>query len=356
MNAPVLSQETKRTLAWIAVAIVFLALLKLLAPTLTPFVFAFILSYILHPGVEWLQRHRVPRVLGVFLMILVLAVVGVALMLLILAVLQREVPAIREQLPGMLARLNTALSPRLAEMGLHVSFDFPGLRKLLTEQLAASPDDVMARALNYLRVSGSAAIQLLGIAFLVPIVMFYLLMDWNMLMRRIETAVPRRWLPKTHELAAETDGLLSQYLRGQIIVMLVLAVYYSAGLALAGFDVALPVGIFTGLAVFIPYIGFGVGLSLAILAALLQFGNLYGLLAVAVVYGIGQFLESFYLTPRLVGERIGLHPLAVILALLAFGQLFGFFGILLALPISAVLLVGLRQIRQLYLGSRLYQD
>jgi predicted PurR-regulated permease PerM len=256
----------------------------------------------------------------------------------------------------MLARLNTALSPRLAEMGLHVSFDFPGLRKLLTEQLAASPDDVMARALNYLRVSGSAAIQLLGIAFLVPIVMFYLLMDWNMLMRRIETAVPRRWLPKTRELAAETDGLLSQYLRGQIIVMLVLAVYYSAGLALAGFDVALPVGIFTGLAVFIPYIGFGVGLSLAILAALLQFGNLYGLLAVAVVYGIGQFLESFYLTPRLVGERIGLHPLAVILALLAFGQLFGFFGILLALPISAVLLVGLRQIRQLYLGSRLYQD
>ena len=168
--------------------------------------------------------------------------------------------------------------------------------------------------------------------------------------------MPRRWLPKARELAAETDGLLSQYLRGQIIVMLVLAVYYSAGLALAGFDVALPVGIFTGLAVFIPYIGFGVGLTLAILAALLQFGNLYGLLAVAVVYGIGQFLEGFYLTPRLVGERIGLHPLAVILALLAFGQLFGFFGILLALPMSAVLLVGLRQIRKLYLGSRLYQD
>jgi len=306
--------------------------------------------------VEWLQRRRVPRVLGVFLMILMLTVVGVALMLLILAVLQREIPAIREQLPGMLAKLNAFLSPKLAEMGLHVSFDFPGLRVLLTEQLAASPDDVVARVLNYLRVSGSAAIQVLGILFLVPIVMFYLLMDWNMLMRRLETAVPRRWLPKTRELAAETDGLLSQYLRGQIIVMLVLAVYYSAGLALAGFDVALPVGIFTGLAVFIPYIGFGVGLSLAILSALLQFGNLYGLLAVAVVYGIGQFLESFYLTPRLVGERIGLHPLAVILALLAFGQLFGFFGILLALPISAVLLVGLRQIRQLYLSSRLYRD
>ncbi|MDE2203192.1 MAG: AI-2E family transporter [Burkholderiaceae bacterium] len=356
MNAPMLTQETKRTLAWLAVAVLFLALLKLLAPTLTPFVFAFILSYILHPGVHWLQRHRVPRVFSVFLMIVVLSIVGVALTLLVLAVLQKEIPAIREQLPGMLAKVNAVLSPRLAELGVHVRFDFPGLRRLLSDQLAASPDDVMATTLNYLRVSGSAAAQVLGMVFLVPIVMFYLLMDWNMLMRRLETAVPRRWLAKTRELAAETDGLLSQYLRGQIIVMLVLAVYYSAGLALAGFDVALPVGIFTGLAVFIPYIGFGVGLTLAVLSALLQFGNLYGLLAVAVVYGIGQFLESFYLTPRLVGERIGLHPLAVILALLAFGQLFGFFGILLALPISAVLLVGLRQIRQLYLNSKLYRD
>ncbi|CAJ0774655.1 Putative transport protein [Ralstonia condita] len=356
MNAPMLTQETKRTLAWLAVAVLFLALLKLLAPTLTPFVFAFILSYILHPGVHWLQRHRVPRVFSVFLMIVVLSIVGVALTLLVLAVLQKEIPAIREQLPGMLAKVNAVLSPRLAELGVHVRFDFPGLRRLLSDQLAASPDDVMATTLNYLRVSGSAAAQVLGMVFLVPIVMFYLLMDWNMLMRRLETAVPRRWLAKTRELAAETDALLSQYLRGQIIVMLVLAVYYSAGLALAGFDVALPVGIFTGLAVFIPYIGFGVGLTLAVLSALLQFGNLYGLLAVAVVYGIGQFLESFYLTPRLVGERIGLHPLAVILALLAFGQLFGFFGILLALPISAVLLVGLRQIRQLYLNSKLYRD
>ena len=356
MNAPLLTQETKRTLAWIAVAVIFLALLKLLAPTLTPFVCAFILSYILHPGVEWLQRHRVPRVLAVFLMILVLTVVAVALALLVLAVLQKEIPAIRDQLPGMLAKLNAVASPKLAELGVRVRFDFPGLRRLLTDQLAAGPEDVMSTALAYLRVSSSAALQVLAVVFLVPIVMFYLLMDWNMLMRRLETAVPRRWLAKTRELAAETDGLLSQYLRGQVIVMLVLAVYYASGLALAGFDVALPVGIFTGLAVFIPYIGFGIGLTLAVLAALLQFGNLYGLLAVAVVYGIGQFLEGFYLTPRLVGERIGLHPLAVILALLAFGQLFGFFGILLALPISAVLLVGLRQIRQLYLSSRLYRE
>ena len=153
----------------------------------------------------------------------------------------------------------------------------------------------------------------------------------------------------------ECDTVLGQYLRGQLIVMAALAVYYSAALALAGFDLALPVGLFTGLAVFIPYLGFGVGLALALLAGVLQFGSWYAVGAVAAVYGTGQLLESFVLTPRLVGERIGLAPLAVIFALLAFGHLFGFVGVLIALPVSAVLLVALRRARNAYLASRLYQ-
>ena len=138
--------------------------------------------------------------------------------------------------------------------------------------------------------------------------------------------------------------------------MLALALYYSAGLALFGLDLALPIGVFTGLAVFVPYLGYGLGLLLALLAALLQFASpAQALLAVAVVYGLGQLLESFVLTPRLVGERIGLHPLAVILALMAFGQLLGFVGVLIALPASAVLLVALRRVRQAYLESPLYR-
>jgi predicted PurR-regulated permease PerM len=137
--------------------------------------------------------------------------------------------------------------------------------------------------------------------------------------------------------------------------MAVLAIYYSLALSIARFEIALPLGIFTGLAVFIPYIGFVVGLGLALLAALLQFSSWYGIAAVAVIYGLGQVLESFYLTPRLVGERIGMHPLTVIFALLAFGQLFGFFGVLLALPMSAVTLTGWREIRRIYLASTLYR-
>jgi predicted PurR-regulated permease PerM len=148
--------------------------------------------------------------------------------------------------------------------------------------------------------------------------------------------------------------VLGQYLRGQLLVMLALAVYYALALALAGFDLALPLGVFTGLAVAVPYVGFGIGLVLALLAGLLQFGALKGLLLVAVVYGVGQLLESFVLTPRLVGERIGLNPLAVIFALLAFGTLLGFVGVLIALPASAVMLVLLRRARTAYLASRLY--
>jgi predicted PurR-regulated permease PerM len=158
---------------------------------------------------------------------------------------------------------------------------------------------------------------------------------------------------------AEADAVLGQYLRGQLLVILILAVFYSVGLALFGLDLALPIGVFTGLAIFVPYLGFGVGLVLATFAGLLEFssnaGVGYALIMVAVVFGVGQLVESLLLTPRLVGERIGLHPLAVIFALLAFGQLFGFVGVLIALPASAVLLVAMRRIQAGYLSSRLYQ-
>ncbi|CAJ94153.1 putative PurR-regulated permease PerM [Cupriavidus necator] len=355
MNAPLLNQEAKRILLWVVVAVALFAAIIALAPVLTPFLFAFIFAYVLNPGVDWLQRRRVPRAVGVTLMILLLTVICVMLVLLAIAVLQREIPQIREQLPILLKKLNSVVSPRLAEFGVRIRFDFPGLRNMLSDRFSASPEDLLVVLLNYVKMSGSALITVAGIVFIVPIVMFYLMMDWHMVMRRIEGVVPRRWVPKVRELTNETDALLSQYLRGQILVMVILAAIYSIGLTIAGFDIGVPVGVFTGLAVFIPYIGFGVGLVMAILAALLQFGNWYGLAAVAVVYGFGQFIESFYLTPRLVGERIGLHPLVVIFALLAFGQLFGFFGVLLALPTCAVLLVGARQLRRVYLASDLYR-
>jgi predicted PurR-regulated permease PerM len=172
---------------------------------------------------------------------------------------------------------------------------------------------------------------------------------------RFVELVPPGWRGPFDSFMQESDLVLGEYLRGQLLVMLALAVFYSLGLHLFGLDLALPIGVFTGLAVFVPYLGFGVGLLLALLAGLLQFASADAVVMVAVVFGLGQLIESFVLTPRLVGERIGLHPLVVILALMAFGQLLGFVGVLIALPASAVLLVGLRRVRRQYLSSDLYQ-
>jgi len=156
-------------------------------------------------------------------------------------------------------------------------------------------------------------------------------------------------------IATDIDVVLAEFLRGQLLVMLVLAAYYVVGLTIAGLDRAFAIGILTGLLVFIPYVGFGLGLVLGVVAAVLQWAGWPGFFAVLAVYAIGQLLESYVLVPWLVGNRIGLHPLAVIFALLAFGQLFGFAGVLLALPVSAALLVGLRHLRAAYVVSPVYR-
>jgi len=193
-------------------------------------------------------------------------------------------------------------------------------------------------------------------AVLIPVALFYLLLDWDRFVPRVLDLVPPRARPGVDSFRHEADQVLGQYLRGQLLVMLTMATFYSTGLALFGLDLALPIGVFTGLAMFVPYLGFGIGLVMALLAGVLQFASAKALVMVAVVYGAGQVIEGFYITPRLVGERIGLHPLAVIFALLAFAQVFGFVGVLVALPASAVLLVGIRRMRAGYMGSRLYTE
>ncbi|WP_153101265.1 AI-2E family transporter [Paraburkholderia hayleyella] len=355
-NNSVLMPYQRRAFIWLAIALAIGFLLWLLSPVLTPFLLGAILAYILQPGVAWMVRRRVPRSIAALLMMLLFTLLMTMLVLLVLAVIQKEGPQLKQQVPALLTHVSDWLQPKLAYMGLANSLDFASLRDLVMGQMEGSAQTIATYAWTSIRTSGNVMMTLIGNLVLVPLVLFYLLYDWNRMLTRAQGFIPRRWLDKTLQLARDMDQMLSQYLRGQLLVMAVLAVYYALALTLAGFEIALPMGIFTGLAVFIPYIGYATGLGLALLAALLQFGNWYGFGAVAVVYGFGQILESFFLTPRLVGERIGLHPLAVIFALLAFGQLFGFFGVLIALPASAILTVALRELRQSYLESTLYKN
>lgn len=350
-----LNASQRRNLIWLGVAAAALLLVWLLGPVLTPFVVAAVLAYALHPAVEALDTRGVPRLLAVVIVEVLAIVALLALVLLIIPVIVRELPLLKEQIPLLAERVNQQLAPWLAQVGIQVSLDSASIKAFLLKTLDANFEEWMATLLSSARIGGSVLLAFVGNAILMPVVLFYLLADWPAIVRRVQALVPPRMRESVIGFLDECDVVLGQYLRGQLTVMAVLAVYFSAALAIAGFDLALPLGVFTGLAIFIPYLGFGIGLALALLAALLQFGNWYGIAAVALIYGVGQVGESLFLTPRLVGERIGLNPLAVIFALLAFGHLFGFIGVLIALPVSAVLWVALQRAQRAYLASRLYQ-
>jgi predicted PurR-regulated permease PerM len=350
-----LTNAQRQTLSWLLIALAGALLIWLLAPVLAPFLIAGVLGYVLLPTVDRLVARKVPRVLAVTLIEVVAFVLIAAVLLLIVPILSKELPLLREHLPVLADKLNGTMSPWLAQFGVDVSLDSTSIRNFVVKYLGANIEDGLSAALSSARIGGSFLLALIGNAVLVPAVLFYLLMDWPQLSARLHRLIPPRLRARVQSFLNDCDEMLGQYLRGQLLVMVILAIYYSVGLALFRFDLAVPVGVFTGLAVFIPYLGFGLGLVLALLAGVLQFASWYGVVAVAVVYGVGQVLESFILTPRLVGERIGINPLTVIFALLAFGHLAGFVGVLIALPVCAVLVVATGRLYTLYVDSKLYQ-
>ena len=352
----------KSAAAWAAIAAFLVFSLWLLGAVLTPFVVAAVFAYALTPLVDRLDRKRggkLPRMLAVLLVQFLLFIVLLGVALLIVPILAKELPLMREQVPVLFDRFNVAIKPLLERFGVSLSLDVANIKAFVLKYLNANFEDAFAQMMASLKLGGSVAFAIIGNAVLIPVALFYLLMDWDRFIASVQQLVPPRVRGSFDSFTNEADLVLGQYLRGQLLVMLILAAFYSIGLALFGLDLALPIGVFTGLAVFVPYLGFGLGLIMATLAGVLEFaadaGPAKAILMVAVVYGLGQMIESLYLTPKLLGERIGLHPLAVIFALLAFGQLLGFVGVLIALPASAVLLVAIRRAWKTYLASDLYQ-
>jgi len=272
----------------------------------------------------------------------------------------RQAPELRRQLPVLVEGAKSWIEAIATRYGFDVQLNIGTLSDWIIGHFQPAnaqggAKSVAGTLLSSLVIGGNVALSILGNLILIPLALYYLLVDWQRFTRAIYSLVPRRMRESVAGFVQEADIVLSQYLRGQLLVMTIMAVFFSVGLMLFGLDLAWPIGIFTGLAMFVPYVGFAMGLVMAALVGIMQMGFSRAAVMVAVVYGIGQVLESFYLTPRLVGERIGLHPLMVIFALLAFGQLFGFVGVLLALPASAVLLVAVRRLRNQYLHSSLYK-
>ena len=328
-----------------------------MAEIFTPFLAAFILAYALRPICLWLESHKAPRmvaagvsmVLGLGLAFFVLA--------LFISLLRYEVPLIKNQLPIWIQNTQMWLNPQLETF--HISLDWMELKANLLQKISMhlndNADTLMASTFDKVVMSGGSVIASFVNAVLILFVSFYLLIDWDHFFKLLTDYIPPRFQETVKRLGLNTDELLSQYLRGQILVVAIMATFYSAGLSLIGMKGALALGVFTGLMIIIPYIGAALGFILSVLSALLQFGPGHEVILTISLFCCGQFLEGFILTPRLVGERIGLHPVAVLFALMLFGNLFGFFGILLALPISAVGLVLFKYFHSLYLQSSWYQ-
>lgn len=331
----------------------------LLLPIMAPFLIAAILAYICTPLVDKFSRIRVGRLrmgrtIAALAIMLLLASISMLLLFIIVPVLQKELLLVIQRLPDYITAIKGRIEPLLMQyFGVALSIDANQIQAMLSEHWQTA-GNFAGQFLLAVSNHGFAIVAWLINLLLVPVVLFYLLRDWYGMIHRIAQLIPRHWLAKTSAIATEIDQMLAQFLRGQLSVMLLMTIFYAVALMAVGLELALPVALIAGLLGFIPYLGVTIGLLLAVMASAMQFATMGEMLPVLVVFAVAQLLESFVLTPWLVGDRIGLHPVVVIFTLLAGGQLFGFAGILLALPVGAAIAAGLRHAKQGYLTSDTY--
>lgn len=333
----------------------FALLLYLLAPVLTPFALAALVAYLCDPLVDRLQAWRCSRTLAVWVVFLLFTFLLTLVLLLVVPLLERQLLRLINEAPRYLAVAQASVLPWIERhTGLRVEGLDAGQLVALLRDHWQQAGGLAAMVLGTLGKSGMAVLLWVVNLAVLPVLVFYLLRDWDGLVERVHALLPQRVEPVVSRLARESDEVLGAFVRGQLGVMAALAIFYTLGLWLIGIEGALLIGVTAGAASFIPYVGAIVGIGAGVIAALVQHGDVLHGVLVLLVFGTGQLLESFVLTPRLVGGRIGLHPVAVIFAVLAGGQLFGFFGVLLALPVAAVVLVLLRHLHERYIASALY--
>jgi predicted PurR-regulated permease PerM len=325
-------------------------LIWLLAPVLTPFIAAALLAYIGDPLADRLQKLKLPRTVAVVTVFLLTFIAVGLLVLLVVPLIKTQVSAFLAALPGIIAQAEQVWLPTITELvGIEADEDI-GLGAFIARYSDMAGNWTATVLMSLSRGGGALAAAVISL-FLIPILTFYLLRDWDQIIARIGALVPSRQRETVFQLARETDDVLGAFLRGQLLVMTALAVIYSTGLSLVGLKFAIAIGVVAGLVSFVPYLGFVFGILLAGLTVVLEPDPLLRLAGVIATFAIGQFIEGSVLTPKLVGDRIGLHPVIVIFAVAAGGQLFGFFGILLALPAAAVLSVIARFAYRNYLAE-----
>ncbi|MBF8224287.1 AI-2E family transporter [Halomonas sp. 328] len=338
----------------VVVAAALVWLLFALQSMLMPFFVAMVVAYLGDPLANRLERLGLSRPLavsGVFLVLLLVVALG---LLILIPLLVQQVRQFTQAVPAIIDWVQTVLGPQVqAWTGYDPSTELDNLQETLAEHWQQA-GGALAQVLGQVGRSGMAFITWITYVSLIPVVAFYLLLDWRRLMQSIRSLLPRAWEPDIMRLAGRCNEVLAAFLRGQLLVMLCLGVIYALGLTLMGLRFGLLIGLLAGLASIVPFLGFIVGIAAALIVAFFQFGSWLALVGVVAVFCVGQVLESTVLQPKLLGGRIGLHPVAVIFAVLAGGNLFGFTGVLLALPAAAVIMVLLREVNDRYKNSTLY--
>lgn len=345
-----------RRLQWAALGLFLCWLLWLLAPVLSPFVLGALLGWLGDPLVDRLERAGRSRNVAVVLVFTAMSLLVVLGLLLLVPMIQGQIRTLVAALPKYQHWFIATILPWVeARTGLEITsrLDLNHLIGLVRSNWE-SAGGFASTLLGYMSRSGFALIGLAANIALLPVVTFFALRDWDLLVARVASLVPRDHLGTVSRLATQSSDVLGGFMRGQFLVMLILGVVYAVGLWGVGLDLGILIGIIGGLLTFVPYVGPATVLVLGVIAALVQYGDWQHVTAVLVVFGVGQLVESYWLTPKLVGDRIGLHPVAVIFAVLAGGQLFGFLGMLIALPCAAVANVLLRYAEERYTHSRLY--
>jgi predicted PurR-regulated permease PerM len=345
-----------RRLQWALVGLATFWLLWLLAPILTPFVFGAMLGWLGDPVVDRLERMGRSRNTAVMLVFGTMTVLVLLALVVLVPLVEQQIVILFESLPHYRDWFVGTVLPwleRKTGLELLVWLDPERLIELVRTHWEQA-GGAAATMLGYLSRSGFALLGWIANIVLLPVLTFFFLRDWDLFVGRVAALVPRDHAETVSRLASESSAVLGAFLRGQLLVMLVLGVLYGIGLSVVGLNLGILIGIVAGVLTFVPYLGPATVILLGGIAALVQYGDWQHLLGVLAVFTIGQLIESYWLTPKLVGDRIGLHPVAVIFAVLAGGQLFGFLGMLLALPVAAVANVLLRYAHERYTQSRLY--
>lgn len=347
---------------WLVLALLVAGgwLIYLLAPVITPFAISAVLAYLGDPLVDRLQkvsiwRWKIGRTVAVSIVfVLMLSLLGIVL-LIIVPLLTDQVRLLVQRFPEWIEWFSGNALPWLADKaGVELKdFDSRQFSQMMKDywreisSAAFKVADVISRG-------GVAVATVLTNLVLIPVVTFYLMRDWDLLVRGIRDLLPRSVVDDVSRTASDVDEVLAAFFRGQLLVMLALGIIYSLGLSLLGLEFGVLIGMGAGLLSIVPYLGSIVGVLVAVGVAIFQFQDVFHPLMVLVVFAIGQSAEGMYLTPKLVGDQIGLYPVAVIFAVLAGGQLFGFLGVLLALPVAAALNVLVRHVHGKYRRSELY--